>query len=123
MILFKSCPRCGGDVDATFQDDVFCIQCSYRPDVVFSGPHIVEDPQAPTSSGFGLEALGKVTAEQSAEDDAVPAQRPPTTIWPCPYCSGTEPAPLDKLRDEDNFCYRCGVCGHIYSPPQLKQSG
>ena len=33
MILFKSCARCGGDVDATFESDVYCVQCGHRPTV------------------------------------------------------------------------------------------
>ena len=33
MILFKSCARCGGDVDATFESDVYCVQCGHRPAV------------------------------------------------------------------------------------------
>ena len=33
MILFKSCARCGGDVDATFESDVHCVQCGHRPAV------------------------------------------------------------------------------------------
>ena len=32
MILFKACPRCGGDVDTSHADDVRCIQCAHRPD-------------------------------------------------------------------------------------------
>ena len=31
MILLKGCARCGGDVDATFRDDIYCIQCGHRP--------------------------------------------------------------------------------------------
>ena len=43
MILFKACPRCRGDVDTTYGDDVHCIQCGNRPAVVFPGPRILSD--------------------------------------------------------------------------------
>ena len=29
-IHFRACPRCGGDVDAAFRDDVRCVQCGHR---------------------------------------------------------------------------------------------
>ena len=41
MILFKACPRCGGDVDVTYYADSFCFQCAYRPTVVYPGPRVV----------------------------------------------------------------------------------
>ena len=30
MIFFKACPRCNGDVDVTFYDEIYCIQCGHR---------------------------------------------------------------------------------------------
>ncbi len=34
MILFKACPRCGGDIDITRTDDIYCVQlcCLEQPD-------------------------------------------------------------------------------------------
>ena len=32
-IQFKACPRCGGDIDATYRDDIYCVQCAYRPTI------------------------------------------------------------------------------------------
>ena len=29
-IHFRACPRCGGDVDAAFRDDIRCVQCGHR---------------------------------------------------------------------------------------------
>ena len=39
--MFKQCPRCGGDVDASYSEDVHCLQCGDRPEVVYPGPVIV----------------------------------------------------------------------------------
>ena len=91
VILFKACPRCGGDVDATYHSDVYCVQCSYRPAVVFPGPRIVEGK----SRELGGEAVAKMV---------------------CPSCGSERAIRLDRLRPQDNACYRCRSCGHIYSP-------
>ena len=89
MILFKACPRCGGDVDATDKTDIFCVQCAHRPAVVSL------QVGAQDGGGFvgvtGLEAL-------------------------CPRCDSDETIALEKLRARDNTCYRCRKCGHIFSP-------
>lgn len=74
MILFKSCDRCGGDVDATFESDVYCVQCGHRP------------------AG---------AARLSAR---------------CPACRSGSLVRLDRLNDDDHACYRCRMCGHIFSP-------
>ena len=34
----------------------------------------------------------------------------------CPRCRSTALVILDRLRDEDNYCYRCRPCGHVFSP-------
>ena len=34
----------------------------------------------------------------------------------CPKCGSDHVIRLDKLRREDNSCYRCRACGHIFSP-------
>ena len=89
MFLFKDCPRCGGDLDATDTTDVRCVQCGHRPDV----GGLVE--RRVSGHGFvpltGLELL-------------------------CPRCDSDFTIALEKLRERDNTCYRCRKCGHIYSP-------
>lgn len=30
MVLLKACPRCRGDIDNTWQDDIHCVQCGWR---------------------------------------------------------------------------------------------
>ncbi len=100
MILLKTCPRCGGDVDATYDDDVYCIQCAYRPAVAVPERRAVEA------------ALGvRPGAAASATDS--PATGPSLQ---CTKCFSQLLVALDKLRPEDHTCYRCRACGHIFSP-------
>ena len=87
MILFKACPRCGGDLDTTHAGDIRCIQCAHRPD-----------------------------------DEALAALMPPGgpvdggSHCTCPRCESGAVVLLDRLREEDNYCYRCRPCGHVFSP-------
>ena len=97
MILFQGCPRCRGDVDVTYHDDVRCIQCGHRPKVVYPGPRIVVE--GPGVAGGTEPVLGEVTASAM-----------------CPRCGSELAIRLDRLRPGDNACYRCISCGHIFSP-------
>ena len=100
MILLKTCPRCGGDVDATYDDDVYCVQCAYRPAVAVPDRRAVEA------------ALGvRLGAAASATDS--PATGPSVQ---CAKCSSKLVVALDKERRKDHTCYRCRACGHIFSP-------
>ena len=87
MILFKACPRCGGDVDTSRADDVRCLQCAHRPD------------------DYALAALMR-PRDQLGDDNHCT----------CPRCESTALVILDRLRDDDNYCYRCRPCGHVFSP-------
>ncbi len=100
MILFKTCPRCGGDVDATYDDDVYCIQCAYRPAAAVPDRRAVEA------------ALGvRLGAPASATDSPAIGPSPQ-----CAKCASQLVVALDKVRGEDHACYRCRACGHIFSP-------
>ena len=87
MILFKACPRCGGDVDTSQADGARCFQCAHRPDE--DALAAMMRPRAQVSDGPGCT---------------------------CPRCESTALVMLDRLRDEDNYCYRCRPCGHVFSP-------
>jgi hypothetical protein len=117
VILFKGCPRCEGDIDATHRDDVYCIQCGHRPLM----------PLLLTGAGQEAAESGTLRAKGAGTKDA-PA-RPPSDIGGeltripatadsscCPRCDSAEHIRLDKLRPMDNACYRCHPCGHIFSP-------
>jgi ssDNA-binding Zn-finger/Zn-ribbon topoisomerase 1 len=97
MILFKACPKCGGDLDATWNDDVYCVQCGKRPRVAFPGPRILTDAE-------------------------VAMLKPPDGLLhpPCPQCASKELVILEKARPDYNTCIRCFTCGHIYSPNARK---
>jgi DNA-directed RNA polymerase subunit M/transcription elongation factor TFIIS len=50
--------------------------------------------------------------------EALDASAPevPSPASSCPRCGGFEAIRLDRLRQQDNVCYRCRTCGHIFSP-------
>jgi len=114
VILFKACPRCGGDVEATNSDDVYCVQCSHRPEVVYPGPCIrrkaENNPVAPGMAFFGYSS----NASQPTASEG---------IAKCRRCGTVEVVRLEKLRPEDNTCYRCRRCGHVFSPAAQRSAG
>ena len=97
LILFKACPRCGGDVDATYKEDMYCVQCAFRPPMALPGPVLVDPSAAKKEQPL---ATGNRTS-------------PPVG---CPRCALEDVVPLEKLRPHFNTCYRCRQCGHIFSP-------
>lgn len=106
MILFKACPRCGGDVDATHRDDVYCVQCGHRPAGAFPGPRILES----ASEEYRMKEDITVP-DWLRQAEGIAAGRPP-----CPSCGSVKAVQLDRVRPQDNTCYRCRWCGHIFSP-------
>ena len=96
LILFSQCPRCGGDIDATFAEDVHCIQCGDRPDVVYPGPVVL---------GAGARAS---LAEAPSGSPSLAAM--------CPRCGTDGSVMLQKVRPDYNTCFRCRKCSHVYSP-------
>ena len=115
MILFKACPRCGGDVDVTCYADSFCFQCAYRPTVVYPGPRVVERPpdgDVIAMGAGGHRTIGEPTSLATSSGDN---ERPM-----CPKCGSEQPIRLDKLRSQDHTCYRCRFCGHIFSPRSVR---
>ena len=122
MILFKACPRCGGDVDSTEPDDAHCIQCSHRLPTAFPRPRMIQeaaavpDPPAPADDS----SLAVDTSQDSIVNE--PAAGPlGTDHLSCPRCESVELVRLDKVRTHDNICYRCRPCGHIFSPAEGRE--
>ena len=101
MILFKTCPRCGGDVDATYEEDVRCIQCAYRPAVALPSARVM--------------TAGGVDRQRPPAGSKVGTARTGTGVL-CARCASTFLMALDKVRGSDHTCYRCQACGHIFSP-------
>ena len=40
----------------------------------------------------------------------------------CPRCEKTDCIALEKLKPHFNTCYRCRVCGHIFSPAAFRKA-
>lgn len=111
MILFKACPRCGGDVDATYHDDVYCVQCAFRPVAVFPGPRILGS-RPPT-------AVIQARSDRSGDMRLPDLMTGLGILGPgicCPKCGSERLVELERMRPEDNICCRCRTCGHIFSP-------
>lgn len=104
MILLKACPRCGGDLDATYKDDIYCVQCAYRP----TGPAGAASPVRAGEAGTALHLEAATTRPQH--------EPPQPASAPCPRCGAWDLVQLDRIRPQDNLCYRCRPCGHIFSP-------
>ena len=100
MILFKACARCGGDVDATFMDDVYCVQCAFRPPVRLPGSRPAD-------------AMPSVA---SRVRDAELIDLPELSRQFCPRCGSEKVTELDKIEAQYNTCFRCNDCTHVFSP-------
>ena len=124
MILLKACPRCGGDINTTYADDIHCIQCSHRPGAAYLGPRLVQGAPGPA----GLQVKGLDNRPLSHQKEARPAEEADvregwSSTSSCPRCGSPEIIGLDKLRERDNTCYRCRQCGHIFSPAAGQEEG
>ena len=111
MILFKACPRCGGDVDSSYHEDIYCVQCAYRPKVVYPGPRVIDDLM-----NDDARVARRAGPQASRRPDRVVDVGAAHEIPMCPKCGSQQPIQLEKLRPEDNVCYRCRSCGHIFNP-------
>ena len=122
VILFKACPRCGGDIDVTYPEDVSCVQCGHRPEVVYPGPRIVGSEA--DLEGIPAQPPGRA-GELSQMIEAVhgAADADPPQTGQCPRCGSLLAVALHKLRREDNTCFRCRKCGHIFSPGRQSAAG
>ena len=121
MAILRGCARCGGDVLTGDMRNVRCLQCGHRPEMPLAEirrrargvvrrrverPVDVEEILAALDAE-GEEADGGVDGVDSG--DSADGAR-------CPRCDDDEPIALEKLRAHFNTCYRCRLCGHIFSP-------
>ena len=119
MILFRSCPRCGGDVDTTSADDVYCVQCAHRLELSSPGPRVVQ--QTPDGGSGVPSPAGSADSDELVAAEARPnpprvEERP--VIPRCPRCGSGDVVRLEKIDPEYNTCLRCRLCGHVFSPRQ-----
>ncbi len=114
MVILRGCARCGGDVLTGDRWNVRCLQCGHRPEMPVSELR----RRAGGARRRSLERpvdVEEILAELEAEGDAGDGGDGGSDSR-CPQCDDGEPIALDKLRVEFNTCYRCRVCGHIFSP-------
>lgn len=115
VILFKECPRCGGDVDTTYRDDIYCVQCAYRPPATDMEPSL-------SLHGSGVSNDTDQSLVQRTDNGRLcPMPVGVASNQQCPKCGSSEAIRLDKLRSRDNTCYRCKSCGHIFSPVENRR--
>ena len=118
MVILRGCARCGGDVLTEDRRNVRCLQCGHRPEMPLAemlrrargaGQRRAEMP-------VDVEAiLAELEAECEEPDDAVDGGDDGPDAR-CPRCDDADAIALEKLRAHFNTCYRCRVCGHIFSP-------
>ena len=118
MILFKGCPHCGGDVDASYKEDVYCVQCSYRPDVSVTGPRVEGKPMVPhlpvaAGRGAGIQR----DEDQTKGEGDLTVTAAGTGRAPCPRCESLDLILLDRLRRKAHYCYRLSPL-RTYLQPQ-----
>ncbi len=118
MVILRGCARCGGDVLTGDRRNVRCLQCGHRPEMPVSelrrrargaGRRGVEQPVDVE------EILAALEAEGEERDDAGDGGDGGADVR-CPRCDDADAIALEKLRAHFNTCYRCRVCGHIFSP-------
>ena len=124
-IHLRACPRCGGDIDAAFRDDIRCVQCGHRiyePAVGLRDRGSCHDrlyvlggsaPRGPQA--IECRTLTHFDAHKYMEPNRDPD--PDAASSPCPRCRSVDLVALDRLSPDHNLCLRCRLCGHIFSPP------
>ena len=118
MVILRGCARCGGDVLTGDRRNVRCLQCGHRPEMPVAelrrrargaGRRSLERPVDVEEILAALEAKGEEPDSAGDGGDDGPDAR-------CPRCEDADAIALEKLRAHFNTCYRCRVCGHIFSP-------
>ena len=121
MVILRGCARCGGDILTGDRRNVRCLQCGHRPDLPIAelrrrGRRAKSGGiSKPVDLGAILAALdvpadapeGFVSAGEAGDVDSGAA---------CPRCDVRDSIALEKLRAHFNTCFRCRLCGHIFSP-------
>ena len=125
MVILRGCARCGGDILTGDARNVRCLQCGHRPDL----PIAELRRRGRRSRGGGISRPVDLGAILAALD--VPADAPEGFVSAvedagdgdeadsgaaCPRCDVRDSIALEKLRAHFNTCFRCRLCGHIFSP-------
>lgn len=122
MVILKGCARCGGDILTGDAMNVRCLQCGHKPEVSLDEVRrqARRTRRARTPEPVRLETLLELQGgTASATEDDVGIEDADTGVR-CPQCEETDSIALDKLRPHFNTCYRCRLCGHIFSPAEFR---
>ena len=124
MAILRGCARCGGDILTGNAKNVRCLQCGHRPEVSLAEVRrqARRTRRGPIPEPVRLEALLEAQGADpdTTEDDAGNEDTDPGAR--CPQCEQTDSIALDKLRPHFNTCYRCRLCGHIFSPAAFRKA-
>jgi len=124
MAILRGCARCGGDILTGNAKNVRCLQCGHKPEASIAElrrqarrTRRMRTPEpidvTPFSDIFRQGgAPGEAESDAGSEDTSQGAH--------CPQCEERDSIALDKLRPHFNTCYRCRLCGHIFSPAEFK---
>ena len=124
MVILRGCARCGGDILTGDARNVRCLQCGHRPELPIAelrrqGRRAKSGGiSRPVDLGAILAALdvpadvpeGFVSAGEAGDADDADSGAA------CPRCDVRDSIALEKLRPHFNTCFRCRLCGHIFSP-------
>ena len=124
MAILRGCARCGGDILTADAKNVRCLQCGHRPEASLDEvrrrarrARRARTPEpinvTPFSDIFRQGGAPDAMEDDADLEDAGPGAR-------CPQCEETDSIALDKLSPHFNTCYRCRLCGHIFSPAEFK---
>ena len=124
MVILRGCVRCGGDILTGDARNVRCLQCGYRPDLPITELRrrgrrsrsggiskpvdlgaILAALDVPADAPEGFVSAGEAGDVDDADSGAA-----------CPRCDVRDSIALEKLRAHFNTCFRCRLCGHIFSP-------
>ena len=119
MVILRGCARCGGDIITSDAKNVRCLQCGHRPELPVADltRRRRRASQNKAQEPVDVEALLRILETPGdAPEDIGDADSEAL----CPRCDETDAIALEKLRPHFNTCYRCRLCGHIFSPAQFK---
>ena len=123
MMILRGCARCGGDIVTRDVKNVRCLQCGHRPELPVAElkrrnrrarPDRVPVKPVSVDEIFPLDGISEVVTKDASgglagDSDAL-----------CPRCDESDAIALEKLRPHFNTCFRCRLCGHIFSPAEFK---
>ena len=123
MVILRGCARCGGDVVTSNAKNVRCLQCGHKPELPIAELARQRRRLRPDPAPAEPVSMDKIFEARRVSDDSAQDAHGAQTHDPgalCPRCDETDAIALEKLRPHFNTCYRCRLCGHIFSPAAFK---